>query len=113
MYRNAIKLAEKRLAVNASDANTHGLVAHYQAALGERENALASIDRALALSPDDLYVNYSAATAYASLGEMDLAMSALESALDKGFPMHMALADANLEELKELPRFEASMARRE
>lgn len=113
MYRNAIKLAEKKLSVNANDAFTHGLVGHYRAALGERDESLASIARALEIAPDDLYVNYSAATAYASLGEMDLAMSALESALDQGLPMHMALADANLEELKELPRFEATMARRE
>lgn len=113
MYRNAIKLAEQRLAVNASDSYALALLGHYHAALGNREQAVEALERAVALNPEDMYVHYSSATALATLGEPDRAISALEQALDRGFPMQLALSDANLKELKELPRFEASMAQRE
>lgn len=113
MYRNAIRLAEERLAINPNDAQTLALVGHYQAALGEGELAKASLAQARAIAPEDLFVNYSTATAMASLGESDAAMEALEKAMDAGFPLHVAVADANLDELRDLPRFEASMAQRE
>lgn len=113
MYLNAIRLAKNRLEINTSDADTLALVGHYYAGLGERETALEYIGRATALAPDNMYVSYSAATALAALGEMDRAMTALERALQSGYPLHMALADANLQAMRNLPRFEALNQRRE
>ncbi|QFU77142.1 tetratricopeptide repeat protein [Halioglobus maricola] len=113
MYENAIKLAEQHLAINENDAHTLALMGHYHAALGDTDMARDYISRALGLAPNDVYVKYSTATALASLGDYDDAMGSLESAMDNGFPMHVALADANLNGLKELPRYEASMAQRE
>ena len=112
MYERAIAMAEARLQVNANDASTLAMVAHYQAALGRREEALATLEKVRALPSADITVSYSMATTLASLGEPEEAMTALETALDGGFPMHMVLADANLKSLKDLPRFESATAHR-
>ncbi len=113
MYGNAIKLAEKWLQVNDTDAYALAMVAHYHAAVGDRQGALELLARAQALAPDDIYTNYSRATALVSLGESEQAMGALERALGGGFPRYLARSDPNLGKLKELPRFEAAMAQRE
>jgi TolB-like protein/Tfp pilus assembly protein PilF len=110
MYANAIRLAKERLAVNEADAYAMGLLGHYQAALGEEDAARNTLAGALALAPDDVYVNYSKAMALASLGDEAGAMAALERALDAGFPMHVALADANMGTLRGLPRFQELVA---
>jgi len=113
MYRNAIKLAGHRLEINASDAETLALLGHYHAMLGERDEALDFIARSTELAPDNMYVSYSAATAYAALGETDRAVEALERSLKSGYPVHIALADANLRGVREMARFEAIDARPE
>ena len=107
MYANAIKLAQKRLEVNESDADTLAYVGHYHASIGHREEALAYLDRARALAPGDIYVNYNLATALAALGEGEQAVEALERALQSGYPLHIILADANLENLRDMPAFKA------
>jgi tetratricopeptide (TPR) repeat protein len=96
IYRNAIKLADERLEVNPSDAKTMGLVAHYQASVGDREQALQNIARARALAPSNLYVHYNAATAFCALGDREQAALALEQAFEMGYPRDLAAIDANL-----------------
>lgn len=96
MYRNAIKLAMERLAVNPSDTQTLGLLAHYQAGVGDREQALQNIARAQALAPEDVYVNYNAATAFCSLGDEDQAELALSRAVEMGYSVDLVAVDANL-----------------
>ncbi len=110
MYANAIKLAKKRLEINESDAETLSYVGHYHASIGQRAEALSYIDRAMALAPGSIYVNYNCATALAALGEPEQAVEALERALQAGYPLHIVLADANLENLRELPSFNALTA---
>ena len=101
IYRNAIKLAGERLAVNPSDAETMGLVAHYQASVGDREQALQNIARARVLAPSNLYVHYNAETAYCALGDRQRAAKALEQALEMGYSNDLAAIDANLCSLTE------------
>ncbi|GHD17277.1 hypothetical protein GCM10007052_23590 [Halioglobus japonicus] len=113
MYENALKLAERHLAINENNAQTLALMAHYHAALGNAPLAHTFIERAQAIAPNDVYVKYSTATALSSLGEFDIVMQSLASALDDRYPMNLALADANLTGLKELPRFGALMAQGE
>ncbi len=96
MYRNAIKLAMERLAVNPSDTQTLGLLAHYQAGVGDRELALQNIARARALAPDDVYVSYNAATAFCSLGDHEQAGRALAQAVNMGYSIDLVAVDANL-----------------
>lgn len=106
MYENAIRLASELLQINATDAYALGLVAHYHAAIGDGEQALDYLGNALLQAPENMYVNYSGATVYAALEQPGLALDHLEAALGLGFPRHIAAADANLEALKGLSRFE-------
>ena len=106
MYQNAIKLASELLKINASDAETMSLVAHYYANIGEREQALQYMARATALAPQNWTVNYNTATALVALGELEQAMTVLEKALDLGYTPHLVQVDASLEELKKLPEFQ-------
>jgi TolB-like protein/Flp pilus assembly protein TadD len=107
MYRNAIKLAMELLKINPSDAETMSLVAHYQANIGEREQALQYMARATALAPQNWTVHYNAATALAALEELEQAMTALEKALALGYSVQMVEIDRSLAKLRELPQFQA------
>jgi len=105
MYRNAIKLANKRLEVNPTDSETMGLLAHYHANLGERPEALTFLARAAELATGDMYTYYNAATALCALGDMDEAAAALAKAVDLGYSKRMIAVDANLCTLVERPEF--------
>ena len=113
MYANAIKLAQKRLEINPSDADTLALMGHYYAGIGNREQALQHIHEALRLAPENMYTAYNAATALATLGEFNQAIELLTQALTFGYPWHIMIADANLQELRNMPQFEALQPRQE
>jgi len=108
MYLNAIKLASERLKINPMDATTLGLVAHYQASIGDREQALQYIARANALSPGNLYVHYNTATTMCALGELDKAREALEKAVELGYSTDLVKIDASLCGLGDDPQFDAA-----
>ena len=107
MYRNAIRLAESRLRINASDAGTLALAGHYHASIGDRETALEYLDKARDLAPGNMYVNYNLATALAALGDLDQAVQAVKRSLAAGYPWHIAAADANLGGLRDRAEFQA------
>ncbi|MBE9540590.1 MAG: tetratricopeptide repeat protein [Proteobacteria bacterium] len=107
MYENAIRLADKRLEVNLSDADTLAMVGHYHANIGQRDMAIDYLNRANALASDNMYVDYHTATALASLSDTEPALEALERALASGYPLHIAAADANLDNIKNTPQFRA------
>ncbi len=113
MYANAIELAQKRLDINASDADTLALMGHYYAGIGNRQQALEHIHKALRLAPENMYTAYNAATAMVALGEINQAIELLTQALALGYPWHIMIADANLQELRNMPRFEALQPRQE
>ena len=107
MYKNALKLAGNRLEINANDADTLGLMAHYSASIGLREEALDYIERADPLHSENMLIQYSAASALCALDEHERAMDMLERALTLGYPSDMARVDPNLQCLRDLPRFGA------
>lgn len=113
MYNNAIKLAEKRLQINSSDADTLILLGLYQASIGQQADALKNVDQALTLAPGNMTVNYVAATALARMNKWTRSMDALENAIALGYPWHLASADINLKELRNLPRYEALAAQQQ
>lgn len=106
MYRNAIKLAMELLKINPSAAETMSLVAHYQANIGEREQALQYMARATALAPQNWTVQYNATTALVALGELEQAFVALKKALDLGYSPQLVQVDKSLEQLRKLPQFQ-------
>ena len=107
MYDNALKLAEKRLQINPADTDTLAQMAHYAASVGDKVAAMDYITRASPETSEDMIVRYSVATAFCAMGRWEQALDLLEGALELGYPSHMAVADANLGELQEMPRFQA------
>jgi TolB-like protein/Tfp pilus assembly protein PilF len=106
MYVNAIRLASGQLKINSSDVDTLSLLAHYTAAIGQREQALQYIARATALAPNDMYTYYNYALMLTTLGEMDKAIAALETAVALGYSTALLQVDAGFDELRGVPRFE-------
>ena len=84
------------------------------AALGDREGALRFAGRALALDPDDHPVQYNVACTYARLGELDMALDVLERTMPTASAYRWAWLDqdADLDPLREHPRFQALLRRR-
>jgi TolB-like protein/Flp pilus assembly protein TadD len=107
VFEQAIELAEQHIQINPSDAVAIAMLAHYQACLGRRAQALNNIDLARELAQKDMFVYYFSATALCALNERDEALGAVRQALSLGYPMHMVEADAGLSCLLELPQFKA------
>jgi TolB-like protein/Tfp pilus assembly protein PilF len=111
MYENALKLAKKRLQVNPADTDTLAQMAHYAASVGDKLAAMDYIDRANPEKSKDMVVRFNAATAFAAMGRREQALDFLEGALELGYPTHIAVADANLGALQDMPRFQALTGR--
>src|SRR5512137_2724068 len=67
-YRQAIALAEKSLAVDATDAETWGQLGYYYGRLGDTERAGRYVARGMELGPDAPFVFYCAAIAAVDRG---------------------------------------------
>ena len=85
-YRRAIDLANRRLEVNPSDAETLTNVAWYHANLGEASEARDALAAAAPAAAEDPNHQYIAALVHVLLGDVDRARSALDKARSLGFP---------------------------
>ena len=83
-YRRAIDELQKRLGVNASDAQALATLAMYHAKLGESGAATAAIERATQLSPKDNEVLYVRAVVHALGGNRKAACEEIALALENG-----------------------------
>jgi serine/threonine protein kinase/tetratricopeptide (TPR) repeat protein len=108
--RRAIRLMHDRLELNPSDARATNLLAATYASLGETDKAVDYADRSLAIDPDDAMLLYNVCCTYTLLGRTEDAIGCLERAVDKGFGHKEWLDhDADLNALRENPRFQAIM----
>ena len=79
--------------------------------LGEGKDSLAMADKALALRPNDFSALYNVACVYSLAGETDRALDLLEKAIDRGGGnLGWITHDADLAELRDLPRFHQLIA---
>jgi serine/threonine-protein kinase len=83
-YQRALEGVRRLLAVKSNDPSNLAALGLYQAKLGQRAAAAASIAKAEAASPDDGDVLYVSALVHALAGERDAACTALTAALAKG-----------------------------
>ncbi len=84
-YRQAIALAQEQLRINPRRDDVLGVLATYQAMLGEKQAAMANLNRALAIAPRDPDLQYRAALVHNHFGETQLTLKWLSSALAAGF----------------------------
>jgi tetratricopeptide (TPR) repeat protein len=110
-FKTAEELAESRLAVNPSDAETLADLAWIKAMLGKAEDAKAAIERARRSTPGDPNVHFISALISVRSGEFDAAYQDLEDAVEKGYPLEMLAAEPHLEPIRENAEFRELIAR--
>lgn len=95
-YRRAVALAEKNLAVDATDGEVWALLGFYYGRLGDHERSGRYVDRAIELEPGSPYVNYFAAVTAADRGDRELATQRIRKAIDSGYSRLLAAPDPAL-----------------
>lgn len=92
-YRRSVALAERSLAVDATDAEAWAALGCYYGRLGESERALRYLNRAMELGPDRPYVHYYAAVAAADRGDREEAARLIRLAVQHGYSRLLATSD--------------------
>jgi len=111
-YRRSLTVIEKHLELHPDDARAVYMGAQGYSQIGDRDKALEWARRALAMDPENSHVCYNVACAFALLGKPDEAIDCLEKAMSLGhWYKDWAEHDADLNPLRELPRFIALMAK--
>jgi len=105
-YQKAVTLAQEQLAVNPKDPLLRSYLATYQAMLGDRRAALASIDRAFQPAPRDPELMFNAALVYTQFGEKDEAFKWLGKAVAAGYPVADLRDTPNFSRLQSDARFQ-------
>jgi len=105
-YEKAVTLAEEQLAVNPKDPLLRSYLATYQAMLGDRHAALASIDQAFRPAPRDPELMFNAALVYTQFGEQDEALKWLGKAVAAGYPVADLRDTPNFSRLQSDARFQ-------
>jgi TolB-like protein/tetratricopeptide (TPR) repeat protein/DNA-binding winged helix-turn-helix (wHTH) protein len=95
-YRRAVLLAEKALAVDATDADTWALLGYFYGRLDDQDRSRRYLARALELAPDQPFVVYCAALAAADRGDRPEAQRLIKHAIDSGFSRTLVTPDPAL-----------------
>lgn len=110
--RRAIDIAARHLDLNPGDIRALYMGANGLVALGEREKGLDWLQRALTLQPNDSMLLYNAGCIYALCGISEPAIACLERAFEKGITQRGWYEnDSNLDNLRDLPRFQRLLER--
>lgn len=110
-FLTAENLAENRLSVNPTHAETLIHLAWIKAMLGEMQDASDAIERARAITPGDPYVYFTDALIAVRSGNTADAYRNLEVAIEKGYPLEMLAAEPHLRPISEEPEFLAMTTR--
>ena len=111
VFSTAEELAENRLAVNPTDAETLSDLAWIKAMLGKLDDAKVVIERARASTPGDPNVHFISALISVRSGEFSSAYDDLDAAIEKGYPLEMLAAEPHLRPVRNEPRFLELLAR--
>lgn len=104
-YKEALRLARRRLDVNPKDGRMVALMAVVEAKLGSAAEARRHAAEALALNPASSDVLYKTAVVYALTARPAEALAALEKAIAMGFRAWEARVDEDLASLRKDERF--------
>lgn len=95
-YERAVLLAEKSLAVNATDAEAWAQLGYYYGRTGDAERSRRYVARAMEIDPDTPFVVYCAAVAAADRGEREEASRLINRAIEQGYSKVLAKPDPAL-----------------
>jgi len=111
-FENARDLSLKILSVDASDSYAIVTLAWAQHMLGESQEALATVKRGLQVDPSDPYGHYYDALIRYQTGYEDAALKSLGTALEKGYPVGLLVAEPYLGDFRANDRFHAMIIAR-
>ena len=110
--QRAIGLIERALEANPDDARARYMGAANFATMGQKEKAIEWANLALQSSDDEPMIYYNAACTFAELGNSDRAIELLERAVVLGWGDRAWMEnDSDLASLRDIPRFQALLAR--
>ncbi len=112
IFRKAIELAGQRLAVNPNNSIVLADLAIYYAALDKPAPAREHITKALQLAPGDVNLMFLAAEVFAQIGNEAPALSYLEKAVAGGYSRDRIAQSAELEKLRDHPRYRALLSKK-
>ncbi len=104
-YREAIRLADRKLQINPRDSDAHILMARYCAFADQKEAALAHLKAALALRSNDPEYACIAAVIYSQLGDRPVALQWLERSIRRGYSLAEIQSDPDLDSMRTDPEF--------
>ena len=87
-YRKAIELLQGELQVNPRSGELYSYLAHYQAPLGDRAEAIANMKKAIEIESSNPVLWHRSAETWISLGDEEEAIRALRSAVNYGFRLN-------------------------
>jgi serine/threonine-protein kinase len=111
-YEKAIELGEIAIGVNPNDVTTASQLGVYYAKVGKRDEAERYAKRAAKTNPTNPQVLYLRAVVLALGGDVNAAVKQLSDAIEKGYPLQLALDDDDLASLRVLPAFKALAAKK-
>jgi len=109
-FRTAQELSQNTLSVDASDSEAIVTLAWTQHMLGESHLALSTVSKGLEVDPEDPYGYYYDALIRYQTGNEEAALNSLQTALDKGYPAGMLVAEPYLGDFRADDRFHAMIA---
>ncbi|HEY6924610.1 MAG TPA: tetratricopeptide repeat protein [Steroidobacteraceae bacterium] len=110
IYRRAVTLAERRVAVNPNDGSAWSMLAFYYARLGESSRSAPCLSRALALGTDDVIVQYFAALTEFEEHHTEATLERLNRAIKLGYPKQMVRAEPAFVHFVQDQRFQHLLA---
>jgi len=99
-YGRAAALAERMLAVDATDAETWAILGYIYGRLDDADRSLRYLQRALEIDEDSPYVNYFAAIAAADRGDREMAARLAGRAIELGHSQVLVAADPALKGIR-------------
>ena len=109
-FRRAAEISEQRLETNRADSDSKIALAWSQHMLGNIEEALALMGQALLDAPNDPYSFYYDALIKNRSGDQRGALDSLRTALEKGYPAKMLIAEPLLGDLRTNEEFQAMIS---
>ena len=104
-FGKARDISESMLEVNPLDSEALVMRAWSEHMLGDSEAALASVKRGLAIDPEDPFGHYYDALIRYQAGDEEAALISLSTALEKGYPPGLLVAEPYLGEMRANDRF--------
>jgi len=106
-YREALRLADEKIRVNARDGRIWAYRATYLAMLDQQKEATESLQRSLSISPKDPDVQFRAALVYNHFGDTGRTLQRLQDALASGATASSVRDTPDFDHLRTDARFQA------